>query len=230
MKNRTFISLLLNVFIVLSLICCKNSVDSKIEKAFKLYGKENLASSNAIREVISISPNDTVSTKELIVMSKDLLSLVDSGMFLNRLSSIDLKYKALQNNTKVPKNLRTQFQDEFNSWYNFFTGNSFQIALSLATLQEAIKTTDTTMLIEYKIKARIKENGVSSVKEYYAIVKNGDYENISIQDHKLTVDELPEATRNIMKAYGDFMDWYAKDTEHCTKLMAILLSCDPYLD
>ena len=162
--------------------------------------------------------------------AKSFLALADSGLFVNRVSP-EPKYRALQNNTKVPKRLREKFQNTLDSWYYFFTGNGLSIAMSKVALEEAVKScNDTTNFTEYKIKARIKENGVSDVKEFFAIVKNNDYDNIIIQDHKITVDECPDSIQNLMESIEDFVKWYSKDTEYYMQLLAVFAECDPYLE
>lgn len=232
MKNIVIKKILGILFVICVVLCsCEDTAEKKIEKSFRNYGKENFASSNSIRDIISIEPNDTISIEMLKETAKEYISLADSGLWVNRIKP-DPKYKALQNNTKVPKHLREKFQSTLDAWYYFFTGNAMKIGLSLETLKNAVAQTenDNTSFVEYNIKARIKENGVQSVKEYYAIVNNNDYENILIQDHKITTDECPESVQTLMNSIGDWVDWYAKDTEYYLKLMSILRECDLYLD
>lgn len=211
---------------------CQDSIEKRIEKSFKSFGKENFASKNSIRDITLIEPIDTMLSTKLAETAKECMALCDTGMFIGKLHiDSSSKYFNLHNNKKVPKHLREKYLETIREWYYFCSNTSIKLAECYTNLEKAINDNkDTLCLIEYKIKARIKENGTTNVKEYYAIIKNDDYENIIIQDHNLTVGECPESVQNIMEAIDDFMKFYSVDNEYYMKTLSLLSQCDPYLE
>lgn len=223
------------LFVICVVLCgCKDTPESKIEKAFRNYGEEHFASSRSVKKIIKIECVDTLSTQELVNMAKDAakiaeMSLKESGEFLDERSN-DKRFYNLANNKKVPESVKNKMKKSFDNYMTFMQEYGLQYILLATSLKDVENITDSTVINEYLIKARIKENGVTNVRDYYAIIQNGDFGNIKIQDHKLTNDEVPEAMKTISDLLDNYFKFHNMHKEYFDALVENTAICATYLE
>lgn len=229
-KNFAILLLILCAFII---GCQNNTIENKIKAAFKQYGNENFASKNSIKDYISIEPFDTISSQALIESCEVFVNAeLPFFIFQREIESYGNKYDNVLRKTKVPYRLREQLNDAMEE----MRANPYQgtylilVQEKLKEVMNEVNSSDSIYIVQYKIKARIKENNITEVREYYAIVENNDYDNIKIQDHELKTNECPEIITKLISAMDTFTEIYKDEKKTYNRVLSLLAECGLYLD
>lgn len=215
------------------LISCQDKAEHAITKSFKEYGEEHFASSHSIKKIIKIEPVDTLATKELVIMAKELAEIAEESEQkrhdLFQSISNDKRFYNLANNKNVPESVKIKTKKSLDNYRDFMNNHGLEYILLSNSLKEVENITDSTVINEYIIKARIKENGVITVRDFYAIVENGDFEKIKIQDHKLTLEEAPETMAQVSKLLDDFCKLHDMHEEYLNEFEKMHAICGTYI-
>ena len=200
------------LFVVCAVICillssCGSRDERAVTKAFRKYGSENFASAFSIRKIISVEVIDTLSVQEHIKLAREYSDIMESSLeknlrFMGNMVE-DPRYAAIADNQDIPELTRRDLMDALDDCIEF----QHKYGLEYINTRCALRLFSAgleTVINEYRIRARVNENGVGEVREYFAIVKNGNLYDIKIQDHPLTNEEMPEPMGEIneLVAYG----------------------------
>ncbi len=215
------------------LISCQDKAEQAITKSFKEYGKEHFASSHSIKKIIKIEPFDTLATKKLVKMAKELVEIAEESEqkhhdYIQMISN-DKRYYNLANNKSVPESVKEKVKESLDNYRDFMNEHGLEYFLLINSLKKAESITDSTVLNQYVIKARVKENGITTVRDYYAIIENEDIENIKIQDHQLRLGEAPETMAYLSKLTNDFCKLHDEYEEYFNEFVKMNSICGTYL-
>lgn len=184
MKHFYFIIIALFAFVA---SCSKPTKEELIEKAFIEYVNQNFDDPNSLKEIISISTEDTLSATKTISFVENLL--VNSDSTIEKITSMNDSLRNVENanfeaikksprltskyyGDKVGLGILTELINHGNKEVEYLTSNEFQtLKLKRTSLEEAIKTLkkDSTFIVTYEIKTRIVgKDKELEIKKFYA--------------------------------------------------------------
>ncbi len=218
--------LLLFVLSLLLFVSCEKTPEKKVETAFKNYCKENFSSNQSLKEIISIEVIDTVSTQKIIEAVKTLPEYEGESLFRDD----DFPtYYGMKNDYRVPYSLREEYCENLLTYIKGMMDQGIKYYSNRMSLDRAIETNDSTTIVQYEIKASVKDNGIIDVKNYYAVVYNYNFEEIKIQDHKLKSDECPEELKTILDLLEEVLGFIEAEEYFHSKVVTSLEKCERYM-
>lgn len=180
---------------------CKNTSKGRIEQKFEEYIKSNLANPNDFVEIASIELEDSLDMRELCKLY----------IYESCPDSIQTKISHLVESCASIANRAPQwFKDESrNHVWNLIHSESSYVRLDAKWqyLKDEFEKVDSLNLVQkmYIIKARIKESGNVTLKNYYAV----DYmivDSLAIDDKPILHNNSPREVLVLTDALEDYME------------------------
>lgn len=235
-------------FIVLSTLvisCSEPTQEELIEKVFKEYVNKNFDDPNNLKEIISITTEDTLSATKTISFVENILDSSDStlirlkaindslnNVFTTNMNKITASKKLTSKyyGDKIALNTIEELIDYSQQEMQYFASEEFQtFKLKHSTLKNAINTLkeDSTFIVTYEIKTRIlTKNKELEIKKYYA--QSNQKKTIEIFENN-SLDLYPKIYSQIYKDLQLYTELYKRRTDRLLKLSSILQKGTTYL-
>ena len=209
----------------ITIISCKNTPKGRVEQKFEEYVKKNFANPSDYIEIASIELEDSLDMKELCQ-----LYLIESCP-----DSIEPKITqqmefAASLTKKAPEWFKDMNKEHIMSLLKS-DGYFLRLNPKWSYLKEEYEKVDTLNLIQkfYLIKARVRDNGKTTIKDFYAV----DYmivDSLVINDKPILQKDSPrevlvltDALESYMEAVRIKMDYLKEFIDYNNKLQQVTL-------
>lgn len=208
MNNKCYI---ISVIITLTLFSCTQTKEDIIKDEFKKYVKSNFDDPQDLKEIVSIEQIDTITYEHLrdglyslhkIVSLVDTLKKIGDGQNDEIIKKIKARNYASYNHSRVQNWIKQSLDLNINmySWINTYYDQQCILRDSLNNMLEKMNDLN---IFQYRIKARINDNGNLKLHEYYALE---DSTNIRIFNKRPTFDDYSEETAVFYKVAREYED------------------------
>lgn len=201
---------------------CTKTVEDRIRKEFKTYVHQNFDDPESLKEILSITFEDTVSAKGTTELLRGIIAKYDTTFaglkhlddsLSNKITDMIQKPKAiskLYGDEKILRLLRKSMNIAEEKVDYLCSAEYSKFKYNKATLDEILSEleSDSSCFVTYKIKTRVEKHGELSLTEYYARIDKND--SIAIYDSN-AMDTYPQLFTDAFKQLDLYTETLKKE-------------------
>lgn len=203
-------------------ISCTKTVEDKIRKEFKTYVHQNFDDPGSLKEILSITFEDTVSAKGTTELLRGTIAKYDTTFaglirlndsLSNKVTDLIKKPKVISKiyrDEKIMRLLRNSMDMAEERMDYLSSAEYSNFKYNRATLDEILSEleSDSSCFVTYKIKTRVEKHGELSLTEYYARIDKND--SIAIYDSN-AIYTYPQLFTDAFKQLDLYTETLKKD-------------------